>query len=240
LEAGVVILLRQQSGTLASVSTTYKVDGTLTTIEEDFGNLAPAALRHLEVAAVMAEIDPDRRIRQLGEATRKQIEAQRKYEVLTDAIVPLQIERALFDIAAEYHRRTSERLTITSGSRTPAQQADAMYDKLAAGDNILALYREQSAARAIKAAFDKARSENASRATAAAEITRVIEQQVRSGIYISRHLLHGAVDIRTRDLPEGARRVLREIIESSSVVRLGIEETIPPHYHIELVDVPNQ
>ncbi|MES2522660.1 MAG: hypothetical protein V4617_08190 [Gemmatimonadota bacterium] len=235
-----VILIPNGSGGVASISTTYSVDGTISSaIRADFGSAAPAALRQMEGAAFMAETDANPSIRDLGRLAKDRIAAQRHYDVEADAQVPLQIERAVHDIAEEFYRQTRERLHVTSGSRTPEKQAEAMYVKLELGDDILSLYRNRTAATAIKAAYDAGKAAAKSRLVIQQDMTAVIAQQVAGGVFISRHLDHGAVDIRTREIPADVMQALRVVIASSPTVRgEPIEETTPPHYHLELHPPP--
>ena len=236
LEAGVVIIVPYQ-GRRAGISTTYRIDGGLTPqLTADFGRLAPAVMRQLEPAVFAAENDPDPRVSGAARGLRPKMEQLRQYDVAADAVLPLQIEAVVHRLAAAYYEQTRMRLVVTSGARTPETQADAMLTKLRLGENLLGLYTNQAAAREITDAYIAGVKAGHDGPTIRAAIAAAIKAQVAAGVYISRHLNEGAVDLRTRDLEPAAKDVLREIIAASPDVRLpALEETRPPHYHVELV-----
>lgn len=85
-------------------------------------------------------------------------------------------------------------ITVTSGTRSPAEQAQAMASKLQRGEDLTALYGQDDLVAEVLAA---AKSPSAPDVEAMAA---VIEDQVRRGRFISRHLRGDALDLRTRDL----------------------------------------
>jgi|GEM_PF-1730525 len=237
IEAFVVILYPDKAGKLWSVSTSYKLDGlTIPGVQRDFGSAAPVALRQLEGALAAASTDPDPKIRERAKGLAAQIGATRLYDVESDATVPFAVERLVDRIARSHYASTHHRLTVTSGSRGPDKQARAMFDKLELGDNILALYRDQEAARQIKAAYDAGKKEGGSADKIIEAMTTVIRAQVATGVYISKHLKDGAVDIRITDMgPDEAADFRKQVSESDDIIEVGLEETKPPHFHLELV-----
>ena len=89
---------------------------------------------------------------------------------------------------------------ITDGPRTPHDQADRMYDKLAKGgtDAVMSLYSRKDLAQEGCDEWTKHEGEPAHviiRALAA-----IIQSQVDRGQYISKHLLGMGFDVRTRDM----------------------------------------
>ena len=146
--------------------------------------------------------------------------------VLGRAMAPV-LER----IAADFHRRTGRRLHVTSGTRTPEEQAEAMFDKLARGERLTSLYRDVDAASEIQAAYRRHRRDG--RAVAVREMARVIRAQVGRGCLISRHLDANAVDVRSRNLSRREQAVLREVVRSAGNVEL-LQEGVPPHFHLQL------
>src|SRR5207248_5956683 len=96
----------------------------------------------------------------------------------------------------------------------------------------------QAAAAAIKAAYDAGKAAGKRSVEIRAAMTAVIDTQVAAGVYVSRHLDNGAVDVRTRDLEPAAKDVLRDLVNESASIRVGLEETRPPHYHLQLQSPP--
>ncbi len=56
-------------------------------------------------------------------------------------------------IADKYYSLSKKKIIITSGTRTAASQAGAMYGKLSGGDTLI-VYKNQTAAKEIKKAYD--------------------------------------------------------------------------------------
>lgn len=77
-------------------------------------------------------------------------------------------------------------LTVTSGQRPPAEQAALMLDGTA---DIRSLYRGSAGSEIADAASQGVQA-----------VTRIIENQVSRGVYVSQHLTGSALDFRTRDL----------------------------------------
>jgi hypothetical protein len=236
IEAFVVIVYPSQDGRLWGVSTSYKLDGlTVAAIQRDFGAAAPVALRQLEGPLAAARTDPDPRVRERAERLATQFADTRRYDIESGATVPFKVERLVDEIARAHYASTHHRLTITSGSRGPDKQARAMFDKLELGDNILALYRDQQSAREIKAAYDAGKKAGTSAGEIVAAMTAVIQAQVDRGVYISRHLRDEAVDVRISDMGPDEAADFRRQVAKSELIAVGLEETQPPHFHLELV-----
>jgi hypothetical protein len=134
-------------------------------------------------------------------------------------------------ISREYHRRTGRGIVVTSGTRSPREQANAMYDKLRLGQQLTRLYRDFDAASEIQSAYRQHRARG--RGSAVTAMARVIERQVRRGCYISRHLHAGAADIRSRDMSRRERRAFQQVVARFPEVSL-LDEGVPPHFHLQL------
>lgn len=141
------------------------------------------------------------------------------------------VEATLERIGREYHRRTGRRLHVTSGTRTPREQAEAMYEKLQLGEQLTRTYRDFEAASEIQAAYRSHRRHG--RAACVRAIAQVIRRQLRRGCYISRHLHASAVDVRSRDMSPRQQRVFREIVAGVEGVEL-LQEGRPPHFHLQM------
>ena len=138
---------------------------------------------------------------------------------------------ALQRIATRYHARTGRRIHVTSGTRSPREQARAMYAKLVRGQRLTQLYRDYEAAAAIQQAYRSHRQRGASRCVAA--MAEVIERQVSRGCFISRHLVASAADVRSRDMTRRQRRIFRQVVREVGGVSL-LQEGTPPHWHLQL------
>lgn len=134
------------------------------------------------------------------------------------------------ELAQAFRAAAGRSFHVTSGTRTPLEQAQAMFDKLASGGSLTGLYRDYDAARQIEQAYQ--RSRRAGRVACVAEMARVVSGQIARGLYISRHLHAGAVDIRSRDMSARERRTFRSVAARRRGVRL-LEEGRPPHFHLE-------
>lgn len=134
-------------------------------------------------------------------------------------------------IAAEYHRRTGRRLHVTSGTRSPHEQADAMFEKLSRGQRLTSLYRDFEAASEIQSSYRRHR--RSGRRVAVREMARVIRSQMGRGCFISRHLTANAVDVRSYDLSRRDQQVFRDVVRAVGGVEL-LQEGVPPHFHLQM------
>jgi hypothetical protein len=130
-----------------------------------------------------------------------------------------------------YYLWTGKKITITSGARTPRQQAEAMYDNWHYRWNTGTHYTHAEAARDIREAYESSIKLHQSKHATIDAMTSVIENQVRRGVYISSHLTGRAVDVRTRDLSAGERSIFELLANRlDSVDRVVREEN---HDHLQ-------
>ncbi|HUO03798.1 MAG TPA: peptidoglycan-binding domain-containing protein [Candidatus Binataceae bacterium] len=134
-------------------------------------------------------------------------------------------------IAERYYMRTCGELRVSSGTRTPEQQAQAMWNNLYYGRNRNVRYANRHAFEEIYETYAQERQARADEMTTVAAMTRVIEQQVHEGTYISRHLRGEAVDILPSGNPPLQAEVLKEVVNEL----LGSGNCIPEedHFHIQ-------
>jgi hypothetical protein len=153
----------------------------------------------------------------------------RHYDIASGVTLAPAIEKRLAPIADAYFAKTNRNIYVTSGTRSVESQARAMYDKLQAGGDF-SDYRNKTAAAEIKKAHDDAAGK------AEAEIVRamadVIQKQVDKGVYISLHLLAGAVDVRKKDMNDDERKAFEAAVKAQSGVSL-LDEGEPPHFQLE-------
>ena len=137
---------------------------------------------------------------------------------------------AVAQLALAFREAAGRSFHVTSGTRTALEQAQAMFDKLASGGSLTGLYRDYDAARQIEQAYQ--RSRRGGRVRCVAAMARVLGGQIARGLYISRHLHAGAVDIRSRDMNSRERRTFNRVAVRQRGVRV-LEEGRPPHFHLE-------
>ena len=147
--------------------------------------------------------------------------------------MPRSVERRVAAMARKFYRRTGHPLLITSGYRTAGEQASLMYDKARQGRwRLLRLYRKTDLALQVYRAYRKSRRRG--RKVAVANMAAVIRRQVKQGKYISAHLYHGAVDIRSMGMGRSLRNLFKRMARVIPGVRRVIREKHPPHWHVEL------
>ncbi|MFO0616821.1 MAG: hypothetical protein U0414_29775 [Polyangiaceae bacterium] len=154
------------------------------------------------------------------------------YEILPDVNLPSKVEDRIKQVAGRYHKATGKILTVTSGTRDAASQAEAIYDKLAAGDDVVKLYKNKDAALELKAVFDRGKSDKDDKETIVARMAKAIRAQIKRGVFISAHLRSGAADIRNVDMSSAEKQSFVEAAEKSGLRVLA--ETTPPHFHVQL------
>ena len=97
-------------------------------------------------------------------------------------------------INAAFFAATGKNLVITSGTRTPHQQAELFFQQLQADPKALAKYMNRSAADAIVKTFLDGQASGAARDAIVAAIREIVAKTVSSRP-ISNHLSSGAVDL---------------------------------------------
>lgn len=138
-------------------------------------------------------------------------------------------------IAERYARATGKKLVVTGGTRTPARQAKLMIDKLRHGEDIVALYENKAAAKAIRDAYVDGHAKKLSDKALVRAVRKVIEAQIARGVFISQHLQAGAADVRSRDMGPAQEAAFRAAVKAEPGVLLVDErETAAPHFHLGL------
>ena len=144
--------------------------------------------------------------------------------------LPIGIKVKVKKIADEYYSLTKKKIVVTSGARTAKSQAEAMYGKLSGGDS-LTIYKNQVAAKEIKKAYDDGSAAKKPKNEIISDIEKIIDSQIKKGVYISKHLKKGAVDIRSRDMSSDEKIKFKRVAKGIAVV--VILETTPPHFHLQ-------
>lgn len=138
-------------------------------------------------------------------------------------------DTTLVEFLRLYRFRAGRGLQITDFRRTPVQQARAIRNNVASFGvaYVIAEYRRKPAIREIVAAYraNRRRPQRVIR-----EMTRVIEDQIGRGVFISNHLLGLAVDFRSRGRYGARLSVLRQVARSMGA-RVVVTKN---HYHVDL------
>jgi hypothetical protein len=133
-------------------------------------------------------------------------------------------------IADEFFKAQNVKIHITSGTRSAASQAKAMYQKFKSGGKT-SEYANKKAAEAIKKPYDDGLAAGEKEADIIKKMTGVIEGQIKTNVYISKHLVKGAVDVRSRDMDKKQKDSFKQI--AAKHAKKVILETTPPHWHLQ-------
>ncbi len=154
------------------------------------------------------------------------------YQVLPDVNLPTKVEDHIRVVAEKYHKATGKNLVVTSGTRDAASQAEVIYEKLIAGDDIVKLYKAKNAAIELKRIYDEGKAAKNDRASIVEDMAAAIRGQVKKGVFISAHLRAGAADVRSTDMTTTDKR---RFVEATEVGGLSVMlEATPPHFHLQL------
>jgi peptidoglycan hydrolase-like protein with peptidoglycan-binding domain len=141
--------------------------------------------------------------------------------LMTDSLKP-----KLDNMAQKYFELTGQKLQVTSGYRPPARQAAAMFDNMSKPGGVedaRSLYADKGAVNEIIRAYQ---ANPGNREAAVSAMTRVIENQVSNGTYISRHLKSGAADVSTSTDIDALRSAVSQ--SGGRILNEG------DHYHVDL------
>jgi hypothetical protein len=138
-------------------------------------------------------------------------------------------------IATRYWKATRKRLVVTGGTRTPLRQAQLVFEKMKHGDDIVAIYENKAAATELRNAYRDAVAKGLKRKGAIRAMREAIEAQIARGVYVSKHLKSGAVDVRSWDMEGELEKALREAVKAEPGVTLMDERKGPePHFHLNM------
>jgi len=205
----------------------------LVAVKQRFPKDAPVVLRNLKDALHKGLKAHDPVIKQACANTIPSVAPHVHYSVLPDITMPADVETKVAQVAEKNYELTQRDVVVTSGTRTPEAQAEAMRTKLALGDNVEGLYRNKKAVDQVLHAYRAARHEGKDDEETTDAMAGTIQQEMSQGVYISNHLHDNAVDLRISDLNGWQKRVLKESAESVPGVTVH-QESIPPHYHLDV------
>lgn len=147
--------------------------------------------------------------------------------------VPKAKRRELQRIGCSFRVAAGQPITVTSGTRSVKEQASALDKKIRAGDKRLSVYKNRTAANQLVDAWRAASKTSKGSSATRKALERAIGKQVKSGVYLSKHLRAGAVDVRSVGMSRKRKRAFRNAVRSVPGARV-IEERRPPHFHVEL------
>lgn len=152
------------------------------------------------------------------------------YTLKSGVVLDASIEKKVKKIADAYYKLSKKDIVVTSGTRSASSQASAMYGKTSGGDK-LTIYKDKSSAKNILNAYDAGVKAGKTKAEITADIKDEIDDQIKNGKYISKHLKKGAVDVRSRDMTATEKTHFKTA--AAGIASTIILETTPPHFHIQ-------
>jgi hypothetical protein len=197
-----------------------------------FGAYANVAMRRMEDGLLRAKAGSSAETGRLIDEALANARKLRHYEVQPDILITPASEEVVNRIGNAFHKKTGLGVTVTSGTRTPRRQADAMLTKAQVGGNLRAEYRNKEAVDEIIAARKSAQGKP--RAEVVNAMAAAIEKQMARGVYISNHLKSGAVDLKTNNLSAKNKAKLIETARSVPGVTRVLDESKPPHLHLDV------
>jgi hypothetical protein len=129
-------------------------------------------------------------------------------------------------VGREFNQKTGRNLVVTGGARTPARQAEVMYDKFRDGDR--STYPGPSG-REIQEIYDRGTADGQTREQILQNMATTIQSQKDAGHPVSRHLDDQALDFRSYKLNDREKAVLQDAIRNNAGIPLV--EGIPQHIH---------
>lgn len=141
----------------------------------------------------------------------------------------------LVRIAERFHEATGKRLVVTGGWRSRRRQAQLMIQKLEHGDDMVGLYENKEAAKEIEEAFRRAKADRKKKKEILDAVEHVVAAQVAKGVVVSRHLVSGAVDVKSLGMkPEHVDALVAAVGKETEVALLDEREAAEPHFHLSL------
>ena len=111
-------------------------------------------------------------------------------------------------------------ITVTSGFRTPEEQAKALQVKRNGKDDLVALYGVVNAKKILDVPNE------------VSAMTVVIKKMIEQGVYMSPHMRGNALDIRSKNWSRDQLAQVEKVVTELGAKPL--EEKIPPHLHVTL------
>lgn len=153
---------------------------------------------------------------------------QRHWSIIDNSVIlSPDMEGKVGPVAQQFYDRTARDLVVTDGYRTPADQAQRMFDKFKKGDN--GVYVGPSG-REIRSIYDAGIASGADKSAILRKMGFKIGEQLTNGHPVSRHLEDQGVDFQDKYLTPQQRSILGGIIRDNAGIPLS--EGIPRHMHV--------
>jgi hypothetical protein len=181
-------------------------------VREDFGATTPVMLRKIQHSLSVGAKAKVPEVKIACKTALPKVAAKVPYTMNSGVKMPLKVETKVAQLAQATRNRIGKKITITSGTRDAARQAEAMRVKISLGENLLHLYANKSAVNEVLHAYRQAKVSGQGKVGVTNAMAQVIEGQVERGVYLSNHLKQGAVDIRSRDLSHRDKTALLQAV----------------------------
>ena len=153
------------------------------------------------------------------------------YKLANGIIISDALGRKAEPIAAAVRDATGRAMIINSTLRTPRAQAAAMFNNLE--KNTPASYVNKAAAQEINDAYRQAKAAGKSSADTIAAMQSQIDRQVARGVYVSKHLLDGALDVRIRDAQNRIDPAMRAAVIKAAKAQGAMVYPEADHIHVQ-------
>lgn len=163
-------------------------------------------------------------------------DGERKYYELKNSSIDLPeiLEDQLQAIGRDVYEKTGEIMIVTSGARTPDEQARAMFNNRKYDDSarpIPHIYRNQTAARELEDVYLDGTAQRLPDREVIENMSDKIQDQVDRGVFISKHLDSNAVDISYRRLGDLSGAEFDAIVQEHGGHVLKEDD----HYHLRII-----
>ena len=170
------------------------------------------------------------------------VSAQQAYDIknTSSVFIPARIQSTLQSLAQAFFAKTGQRLMVTDGTRRAEDQAKQMYKKFQDGETEAAYanIRTQGSrktrhqlAKELRELYTQAKKNRQSEAQILGALTVAIQNQIREGNYVSKHLVEGAIDLRSHGIQKHYTLLL-QLAKERGVVVVDETRTPRPHYHL--------
>jgi len=155
---------------------------------------------------------------------------RRHYSLNNGVILPATIKQKVSQIADRYYLATGKDILITSGRRSYLGQAIAMYNNRIDGGRF-ERYKAKEIIDILENIFKRGRANKKSKSEIVQEMEKVISTYAKRGIYISKHIIDGAVDVQSKFMTSAQKEAFR--IAATGIATTILLETVRPHWHLQ-------
>ena len=161
------------------------------------------------------------------------IKAKKKhYTILSGLTLSSAIEAKVDKLANAFYAKASMDIVVTSGTRTAASQAAAMYRKMSKGEKLTDLYRQTTPATELQKVYDDGVKAKKTADQIRTDLEAKLKKQIAASVYISSHLKSTAVDIRSKSMTVAQRKVFKTVAQKHAT-KVLYEGKTDPHWHLE-------